>query len=113
MLQNAQKHHSLCYPAQFGPLKAHFHNQTSKHKRMVVLLKKLGIYEIVDLGLMTVEQALESSFFTGNKMEKSDMKMTSLQIFVGIPGHCPEVKKNCFFVEKIEKSLNQGSNREE
>ena len=51
------------------------HNQTSKHKRMVVLLKKLGIYEIVDLGLMTVEQALESSFFIANNMEKSDMKM--------------------------------------
>ena len=51
------------------------HNTTSKHKRLVALLKKLGIYEIVDLGLMTVEQALESSFFNGTKLDKSDINM--------------------------------------
>ena len=51
------------------------HNTQSKHKRLVALLKKLGIYEIVDLGLMTVEQALESSFFNGTKLDKTDINM--------------------------------------
>ena len=42
---------------------------------MVALLKKLGIYEIVDLVLMTIEHALESSFFDGTNMEKTDINM--------------------------------------
>jgi len=49
------------------------HNTTSKHKRLVASLKK--VFTNVYLGLMTAEQALESSFFNGTKLDKTDINM--------------------------------------
>ena len=68
-LYNGQRYHDYDHDQLLA------HNTQSKHKRLVALLKKLGIYEIVDLGLMTVEQALESSFFNGTKLDKTDINM--------------------------------------